>query len=154
MQVQEERSPAQEAGTLQAESLALQNAQLQDLLEACRRELADVYLQVCMPISGLNIMLHANPGHAVSRQPGICDRKSKSGFDFHACISFMSRETCKRGDMIVDYVLWIAADNPVVSLCWPLLAMLLCSLKGLGLHPMIVMKLLFPMTQAQNFTYC
>ena len=32
---------------LQAESLVLQNAQLQDLLEGCRRELADVYTQVC-----------------------------------------------------------------------------------------------------------
>lgn len=44
-QVQDERAPSQEAGMLQAESMVLQNAQLQDLLDGCRRELADVYSQ-------------------------------------------------------------------------------------------------------------
>ena len=45
-QLQDERAPAQEAGSLQAETALLQNAQLQELLDGCRRELADVYSQV------------------------------------------------------------------------------------------------------------
>ncbi|KAK9848175.1 hypothetical protein WJX84_006708 [Apatococcus fuscideae] len=46
LNIQDERAPAQEGGLLQAESMVLQNAQLQDLLDGCRRELADVYTQV------------------------------------------------------------------------------------------------------------
>lgn len=54
-QVQDERAPAQEGGLLQAESMALQNAQLQDLLDGCRRELADVYHQVETSVSELPV---------------------------------------------------------------------------------------------------